>query len=92
MAISNPISDLARSIQHEPSYDWPESIKIQIKWRDKFDRPIIRSHEISADEFFGTGSHGAPLSGEALIQTIERMRRAGPPKVSRGTRVSKGTL
>jgi hypothetical protein len=89
MPISNPVSDLARSVQHEPSYEWPESIKIQIKWRDKYDRPIIRSHEISADEFFGTGNYGAPMNGDQLIAYIERMRRAGPPKVARGTRQPK---
>lgn len=86
MAIANPVSDLARSTQHEQSFAWPESVKIQLKWRDKNGRPIIRSHEIHADEFFGHGNSGAPMSGEAIIQYIERMRRAGPPKVTRKAR------
>jgi hypothetical protein len=89
MAISNPVSDLARSIQHEQSFAWPESVKIQLLWRDKLGRPTIRSEVITSDQFFGHAAYGAPLSGEALIQTIERMRRQGPPKVSRGTRASK---
>jgi hypothetical protein len=83
MAITPPTSDLSRSIQHEPSHSWPYSVKIQIKWLDKEGRPIIRSHEISANEFFGIETHGAPISGDQLIAYIERMRRAGPPKVSR---------
>jgi hypothetical protein len=90
MAISNPVSDLARSKQHDPSHDWPYSVKIQIKWLTKDGRPIIRSHEISAAEFFGIDGSGAPISGEALIQYIERMRRAGPPKVIRKPRNSDG--
>ena len=91
MAISSPVSDLARSTQHERSFEWPESVKIQVKWVDKAGRPAVRTHEISADEFFGHGSHGAPLSGEHLIQAIERMRRQGPPKVHRGKNSSKTT-
>lgn len=89
MAISNPVSDLARSTQHEQDFTWPESVKIQLKWLDRYDRPIVRTQEISAAEFFGHGSYGAPLSGDQLIGYIERMRRAGPPKVQRGKRPSK---
>lgn len=83
MAIANPISDLARSTQHEQSFDWPESVKIQVMWRDKFGRPAIRSEIITSDQFFGHGNSGAPIEGAALISMIERMRRAGPPKVAR---------
>jgi len=35
-----------------------------------------RSIEISADEFFGRGGHGAPMSGEQLIFKINQLRRA----------------
>ena len=89
MPYTPPVSDLARSRQHEQDFTWPESIKLQIKWIDKLGRPIIRSHEISANEFFGHAGFGAPLSGDQIISYIERMRRAGPPKVTRGTRGSK---
>lgn len=34
-----------------------------------------RSVEISADQFFGRGGYGAPISGERLIQMIEKLRR-----------------
>ena len=90
MAISNPVSDLARSKQHEQDFTWPESVKLQIKWLDRNGRPVIRSHEIQADEFFGHGNYGAPLSGDQIISYIERMRRAGPPKVIRKPRNSDG--
>ncbi len=82
MPINAPISDTSRGIQHDPDEGWPESVKIQILWRDKNGRPIVRTETISADQFFGRGS--APLSGDWLISFIERMRRAGPPKIRRG--------
>jgi hypothetical protein len=90
MAISNPVSDTSRVVSHEPSFDWPESVKIQVLWRDQHGRPAIRSEVITADAFFGHGNSGAPMSGEHLIQSIERMRRAGPPKVVRGRKSSDG--
>jgi len=83
MPIDLPISDTSRAIQHEPDYSWPESIKIQLCWRDKAGRAQIATQIISSDQFFGRGAYGAPLNGEAIIQTIERMRRAGPPKIIR---------
>jgi len=79
MAINGPISDTSRAIQHDASQEWPESVKIQILWKDKDGRPIVRTELISAAQFFGHGSFGAPLSGDWLISFIERMRRAGPP-------------
>jgi len=89
MAISNPVSDTSRVVSQEKSFDWPESVKIQVMWRDKLGRPCIRSETITANQFFGHGNSGAPIEGMALIAMIERMRRAGPPKVARGTRSSK---
>jgi len=83
MAIDLPVPDTSRSIQHEQAQEWPESVKIQIHWKDPTGRPIVRTEVIEADAFFGRGKYGAPLSGEALIQTIERMRRAGPPVITR---------
>lgn len=83
MPIDAPISDTSRAKMHDPSMDWPESVKIQLCWRDKAGRAKVATHVISADTFFGRGAYGAPLSGEALIQTIERLRRAGPPKIVR---------
>lgn len=83
MAIANPVSDLARSVQHDASRDWPESVKIQILWRDNMGRASVRSEVITANQFFGEGGHGAPMSGDHLLGYIERMRRAGPPKIKR---------
>lgn len=87
MAINAPISDTSRAIQHDSDESYPESVKIQILWRDKNGRPIVRTEHISAAQFFGTGSFGAPLSGDWLISFIARMVRSGPPKpVRRGKR------
>lgn len=83
MTIQNPISDLFRSIQHNPDETWPETVKIQLCWRDKSGRAKVATQIISAEQFFGKGQYGAPLSGDQIIQTIERMRRAGPPKIIR---------
>lgn len=82
MTIESPISDTARTRNHEPDRVWPESVKIAVHWKNEAGRLFIKTETISADQFFGNSSFGAPLSGEALIQLIERMRRAGPPKIS----------
>jgi hypothetical protein len=88
--IDLPKSDLSRAVSHETNEQWPESVKIQLLWRDQDGRPIVRTEFISSDQFFGHGSYGAPLSGEWLINYIERMRRAGPPaKVRRAFKKEK---
>lgn len=83
MTIQNPVSDTSRAIQHESDQSWPESVKIQLLWRDAAGRAKVATQMISSDQFFGRGQFGAPMDGAYLIQTIERMRRAGPPKVIR---------
>jgi hypothetical protein len=89
MAIQNPISDLARSTQHEANRTWPLEVKISVRWQDSHGRLSIRSEVISADQFFGSGQFGAPMSGDFLISFIEKMRRQGPPKVVRRTRTQR---
>lgn len=84
MVIQNPISDLARSKQHESDRVWPHEVKIAVHWKDAEGRITVRSQAISADQFFGEGSFGAPLSGDWVISLIEKMRREGPPKFKRG--------
>lgn len=84
MPIDLPQSDISRSIQHNPEESWPESVQIRVCWNDSLGRPVFRTELISADQFFGRGSHGAPLEGAYLVNLIERMRREGPPKVIRG--------
>jgi hypothetical protein len=79
MPIEPPKSDLARSVQHEQNQDWPHMVKIQLVWLDKNERPLVKTRYISSDEFFGRKQYGAPMSGESIIQEIERMRRDGPP-------------
>lgn len=85
MAIDLPKSDLSRSIQHDADQSWPHEVKISVRWLVN-DRIVVRSEIITADQFFGLGSHGAPLEGAALVGMIERMRRAGPPNFKRKTR------
>lgn len=89
MAIQNPISDLARSVQHNPDETWPESVQLAVRWVDKNGKPLTRIEDISADQFFGRGGFGAPLTGEHLIMAIERMRRAGPPIPPKAKRKAK---
>ena len=83
MAIDNPVSDLARSTQHEADHSWPHEVKVSIHWCDPSGKVSIRSESISADRFFGTGGYGAPLQGAELIGIIERMKREGPPVILR---------
>lgn len=82
MPIESPISDTTRTRNHEADRTWPESVKIAVHWKNEAGRLFIKTEMISAAQFFGMGNYGAPLSGEAIIQMIERMRREGPPKTS----------
>lgn len=76
--IDIPEGDLARAQTHEPNADYPELVEIRLRWRDENGKPVYRSREISADEFFGRGQFGAPIPAESIVQIIERMRREGP--------------
>jgi len=69
--------ELARTRTHEPSEDWPTMIEVVAYWGEGR-RGRRRSIEIPADQFFGRGTYGAPLSGAALIGMVERLRRQGP--------------
>jgi len=80
---SIPQSDLSRAQASEPDDSWPTEVKISVKWPAPNGKVLVRSETISADQFFGRGVHGAPLSGEHVIGIIERMRRAGAPTVKR---------
>lgn len=74
-----PQGDLSRATTHEPDMSYPDSVEIRLVWfDDKAD--AVRIQKITADEFFGRGSYGAPIPAEAIVQHIERMRREGPPK------------
>jgi hypothetical protein len=78
MPLDEPIADTARGIQHEPDHSWPASVMLQVVWHEE-GRNRIRTHVISADQFFGRGQFGAPMHGDSLVMLIEQMRRAGPP-------------
>lgn len=83
MAIEGPVSDTSRARHSDPEQTWPESVKVQLLWRDGKGRPVLRTEVISADQFFGRGQYGAPMDGSQIIQRIELMRRAGPPSAIR---------
>jgi len=86
MAISDPVSDTSRVSHLDPDQSWPHAVKIQLVWKDEQDRNCVRTEYISAAQFFGRGSYGAPLDGAHLINMIERMRREDPPEFARKKR------
>ena len=59
---------------HEPDQVYPERIEVRMVW-SKGKSTVI---EIGADEFFGRGIYGAPLSGDGPIEKIEQQRRRAP--------------
>lgn len=75
MPVSFPQGDLARVKSHESNSDWPTSIEIVAYFGDnKRKRKAI---VISADQFFGTNGHNAPMTGDQLIGMINKLRRQG---------------
>ncbi len=78
-----PTGDLARTITHEPSDDWPTMIEVVAYWGEGR-KGRRRSIEIPADQFFGRGGYGAPMSGDQVIAMVNQLRRAGPVK-TKGT-------
>lgn len=77
MAPKMPVSDLSRAIAHEQEQEWPDSIAIVATWKDG-DKTTTVTREIPADQFFGNGAFGAPISGQWFIATIDRMRKMVP--------------
>lgn len=76
--MDGPVSDISRAKMHEPDHTWPAEVQLKVIWLVD-GRPAVRTQVITADAFFGLGSHHAPMEGAALIGMIENMRRAGPP-------------
>ena len=87
MPITGPVSDIDRSINHDPDQTWPQQVKLQVMWMVN-GQPRVRTSIIDADQFFGHGRFGAPMEGTALVQMIEHMRRAGPPEIQRKARAN----
>jgi hypothetical protein len=68
-----PSGDLVRCVTHEPNESWPTMIEIVAYWGEGH-KGKRRSVEIPADQFFGRGGFGAPMSGEQLIGMVNRLR------------------
>lgn len=67
--------DLARAKTHEADHSYPTKIEI-VAWYGQEGRKAKRkSIEIPADQFFGRGAYGAPLSGDQLIGMIQQLRK-----------------
>lgn len=75
MAATRPSGDLARAKCHEADDSWPTMIEVVAYWGDGR-RGKRRSIEIPADQFFGRGGYGAPMSGEQLIGMVDKLRRS----------------
>ena len=74
--MQHPSGDLARAVTHEPNETWPTMIEIVAYWGHGHGRRgKRRSIEIPADQFFGRGAYGAPISGDHLIIMIDQLRR-----------------
>ena len=73
-----PSGDLARCIVHEPNDEWPTLIEIVAYWGKDGRKGRRRSIEVPADQFFGRGGFGAPMTGDQLIGLVDRVRRQGP--------------
>lgn len=79
MPIDTPLSDLSRARSNEPNERFPTSVALAVTWIDAAGNRHTRRLDIGADQFFGRGQFGAPITGDWMIQAIERMRREGPP-------------
>ena len=74
--VSNAQGDLARVKCHEASDEWPMCVQVVAYWPDRNGNKGRRKFiEIPADQFFGRGEYGAPISGERLIQMVDKLRR-----------------
>ena len=69
--------DLARVKVHDMDESWPTMIEVVAYWGDGR-KGRRRSIEIPADQFFGRGHYGAPLSGDQLIIMVNNLRKQGP--------------
>lgn len=89
MAVQMPPSDLSRAKVHDPDEGFPDSVELRVVWNG-VEGPRERTLQISADQFFGRGTFGAPMSGDWLISAVERMRREGPPEIPTKRKPRKG--
>ena len=74
--IDLPQGDLSRAVVHDPSDNWPTTISIVAYWKHQNGkRGKRRALTIPADQFFGRGGYGAPMSGDQLVGMINRLRK-----------------
>lgn len=78
MTINLPQGDLSRATSHDPEDEWPTTIEVVAYWAPPPGKKKgrVKTITISADQFFGRGAYGAPMSGDQLIHAIERMRKS----------------
>lgn len=67
--------DLARVVSIESEDEWPTLIEIVAYFGPEGRKGKSRRIEITADQFFGTGRYGAPLSGDQLVGMIHQLRK-----------------
>jgi hypothetical protein len=70
-----PQGDLSRAKTHEPEDEYPTMIEIVAWWGHGGRKGKRRSLEVPADQFFGRGAFGAPLSGDQLVGMINQLRK-----------------
>ncbi len=71
--------DLSRTLNHDSDDSWPTILEITAYWsKDGSRKGRRRSVEIDADQFFGTGRFGAPMSGDQIIGMVDNLRKDGP--------------
>lgn len=75
MAIDIPKDSLSRTPQSDADLGYPDHVEICLVYGMK-----TRTYIIQSDEFFGRGGIGAPISGDAVIAHINRLRRMGRPE------------
>ena len=68
--IEIPKPQLSGAIVHEREQDWPDELRIIAKVGKR-----TYSETISKDQFFGAKQYGAPMSGDQVLQIINRLRR-----------------
>ena len=67
--------DLSRCVTHEADDTWPTLLEV-VAYFGEGRKGKRRSITIPADQFFGRGGYGAPITGEQLISMIERLRKS----------------
>jgi hypothetical protein len=67
--------DLARCKTHESDETFPALLEVVAYFGDGGRNGKRRSFQITADEFFGRGGYGAPISGDQIINAINHLRK-----------------